>query len=120
MSDLVLGITAADRRQTLLDAADSIAAYKLQQKDLADVIADVKAKVVVKCGLHPKALDVALKYLMLSEGERLDVDTALTLAQQALNEGQTGDLFAAQLEHSTQMHEASRAQRRRERNPADH
>lgn len=112
MSELITGVTSAERRKALLHAADTVAAYKQQQKDIADAIADVKAVAAAKLGLAPKALDAALKYLHMSDGERMDIDTALTMAQQALSEVTTGDLFAAQVEASALERDAARKGRR--------
>jgi hypothetical protein len=83
----------AERRKILLDAASSIAAYKQEQKDLSDSIKETKENVCGRLDMAPKALDLILKYLGLTPGERTDLEAALTLAQQALDDSGTGDLF---------------------------
>jgi hypothetical protein len=87
----------AERSKILLDAACSIAAYKQEKSDINDSIKETKENAYVRLDLAPKALDMILKYLGLTPGERIDLEAALTLAQQALDDSGTGDLFGEPL-----------------------
>lgn len=92
MSTEYVSMSAADGRRLLVDSFEAIWAYKAQQKEIGEAIKETKESICARLNIAPKGFDLALKYWTMTEGERMDFDTVLTMAQQALSDDQQ-DLF---------------------------
>jgi hypothetical protein len=86
--------SGAESRRALVEAFRTIGAYKSQAKEIANAIRETKEAVCAQLNIAPKGFDVAMQYWGMTEGERMDLDTVLTMAQQALSDMQP-DLFAS-------------------------
>lgn len=86
-------MSAAERRQYLRNAFDVIKGYKSQQKNISEAIKEAKDAACIRLNIAPKAFDLAARYWDMTDGERMDLDTVLTLAQQALDDTGTDDMF---------------------------
>jgi len=96
MSDNVVefrSMSNAERMQFMRNAFEVIEGYKRQQKDIGEAIKEAKDAACIRLNIAPKAFDLTAKYWSMTPGERIDLDTALTLAQQALDDSGTDDMF---------------------------
>lgn len=84
--------SASDGRRALIEAFNTVDAYKSQAKDISAAIAETKKAICEKLGIAPKGFDMALKYWGMTDRERRDIDTVLTYAQQAIEDNQP-DMF---------------------------
>lgn len=98
MSDNVVefrSMTPAERQNVMRNAFDCIKTYKAQQKDISEAIKEAKDAACIRLNIAPKAFDLAARYWDMTAGERMDLDTVLTLAQQALDDSGIDDMFAS-------------------------
>lgn len=84
-----------ENRRALVDAFRAIEGYERQKKDIGEAISDTTDAICARLNISPKALKIAYRYWGMTSGEQQDLDTVLTMAQQALSDMQP-DLFAPQ------------------------
>ena len=95
MSD---SMSTAERMKYMRQAFEVADGYDRQKKDISEAVKEAKDAACIRLNIAPKAFDMTMKYWRMTPGERMDLDTAMTLAQQALDDSGTEDMFVPESE----------------------
>ena len=85
-----------DDRKSLKEFFDQILDMEAQKKTIAESIDEVAGDACEKFGISKRGFKTALKYYAMSDGERTDLHYSLELAQKAMDDRETEDLFHGQ------------------------